>query len=133
MYYVLLCRHGPHQDGELLRDEKSNRYPTQFIGEVLRAWLWNPSPHGDDPIELRQVLYAPAREVRSTTAVLGDSLGRIVHGEGHDCIRLLPPRAADGKGNDPSQHRDVPVCECAPLAESEFMKQGMTTRWSTGF
>ena len=69
-YYVLLCRHGPHRSGQLVADERTKAFPTQSATEVLRERLWFQSPYWDEPIKLRQVLYAPALEVRQTTALL---------------------------------------------------------------
>jgi hypothetical protein len=46
--YVLLCRHASHEGGELKRDEKTNRYPTQDLADRLREELlfggWSGGP-----------------------------------------------------------------------------------------
>jgi len=123
--YVLLCRHGPHQNRQLIIDKESKAFPTQAVADVLQERLWFESPFADEPIRLRQVLYAPAPEVRQTTAVLARQLGRICRIGQRTELELLPPHG----GNDPTpdsqpSSRRVPLCECGWLAVKQFMKPG---------
>jgi hypothetical protein len=129
-YYVLLCRHGPHQNRQLLLDKKSKTFPTHSVAEVLRERLWFESPHGDEPVRLRQVLHAPAPEVRQTTAVLGRGLGRIHTVGGRKKLELRPPQGATGVTSDSAQPRDrwVPVNECRMLDVEQFIKPGDDTK-----
>jgi hypothetical protein len=129
-YYVLLCRHGPHRNRELVFDEKSKMFPTQSVAEVLRERLWFGSPHGDAPIRLREVLYAPAQEVRETTAVLGRGLGRICTAGDRTEFKLVPPEDTVGvtRGGERLRSRRVPVEECRMLDVEEFIKPGDDTK-----
>jgi hypothetical protein len=102
-YYVLLCRHGPHQRGQLVADEKTKAFPTQSVTEVLRERLWFQSPYGDEPIQLRQVLYAPALEVRQTTDLLGAGLGWIHKRDEGTEFALEPLRGSAGQPRDGAQ------------------------------
>jgi hypothetical protein len=125
-YYVLLCRHGPHQSGQLVVDEKTKAFPTQSVTEVLRERLWFQSPYGDEPIQLRQVLYAPASEVWQTTALLGGGLGWIHRGDEGTEFVLEPLVGSAGEARDGAQphRRRVPVHECRSLSVAEFIKPG---------
>jgi hypothetical protein len=67
--YVLLCRHGPHEGGELKRNEKINRYPTQDVADRLREEL----VFGRQ-VNLKRLLYAPTPEARRTARLLQTEL-----------------------------------------------------------
>jgi hypothetical protein len=130
-YYVLLCRHGPHENGQLVpdektKDEKTKTFPSQSVAQVLRERLWFKSPFGDEPIRLRQVLYAPALEVRQTTGLLGEGLGRI-HAAGQRTEFEVEPlqgsSAGEIRGDQPGSYQ-VPACECPRLSVAEFIKPG---------
>ena len=125
-YYVLLCRHGPHRNRELVFDEESKIFPTQSVAEVLQERLWFASPHGDEPIQLRQVLYAPALEVRQTTALLGRGLGRIRAAGDRTEFELLPPQ--DAAESAQRRSRRVPASECRMLDVEQFIKPGDDTK-----
>jgi hypothetical protein len=133
MYYVLLCRHGPHQNRELVLDEKSKTFPTQSVAEVLWERLWFESPYREEPIRLRQVLYAHAQEVRQTTVVLGRGLGRIDTVDKRMEFELVPPQSTADEPRDGAEPRSrrVPVCECRRLDVQEFIKPGDDTELVT--
>jgi hypothetical protein len=116
----------PHQSGQLVADEKTKAFPTQSVTEVLRERLWFQSPYGDEPIQLRQVLYAPALEVRQTTVLLGEGLGWIYKGDEGTEFELEPLVGSAGELRDGAQPhgRRVPVRECRSLDVAEFIKPG---------
>jgi hypothetical protein len=74
--YILLCRHGPHEQGSLKQEQLDGEsvYPTDLIGARLLEQLDN-TRGGQEPIRISQIWVATTREATETLRRLIGALG----------------------------------------------------------